>query len=107
MVTAARDIREGQSGVKDPLARLRELVLDGRLGVCGPSHNLPESGFLACVEELRSGDDRLDPTDILIVSAALCCEACDQFYTDDRVMLNSSVLRRAAEVRGVRIINPI
>jgi hypothetical protein len=106
MVTAARDLREGQPEVKNPLTRLRELVFEGRVGICGPSHNLPESGFLTCVEELRSLDDRLDPTDILIVSAALCCQGCDQFYTNDRVMLNSSVLRKAAEIRGVRIINP-
>lgn len=106
MTTAARDVPRGLADVKDPLTRLQELEVEGRIAICGPGHTRPESGFLSCVNELHTADERLDPTDVLILSTALCCQDCDQFYTNDSVVLNSTTLRKAAELRGVRIVNP-
>lgn len=106
MTTAARDAPRGLEAVKDPLTRLQELEVEGRIAICGPGHARPDSGFLSCVNQLHTDDERLDPIDVLIVSAALCCQDCDQFYTNDSVLLNSTTIRKAAELRGVKIVNP-
>jgi len=106
MTTAARDVPSGFEHARNPLTRLQELVSDGRVSVCGPGHNLPESGFLACVNEIHRQDDQIDPTDALIVASAFCCVDCEQFYTNDSKVLQSSVLRRFSESRGVKILNP-
>jgi hypothetical protein len=107
LATGTRDFPEESEQVEDPLRRLRELESIGRLSVCGPGHHTPDTGYLACVRELHELDDRLDPTDVLILAAALCCQGSVLFYTNDVPILNSTVVRRAAESRGVKIVNPM
>lgn len=106
MTTATRDLPRDFEPAKNPLTHLQDLVDGKRIAVCGPGHSRLEGGFLACVNELHSVDKFLDPTDVLILSAALCCPDCEQFYTNDSVILKSTTLRKAAESRGIKIVNP-
>ena len=106
LVTALREPFGRSLGRTDPLQRARELVHQGRIGICGFGTHQSDSGYLECVNELRTADYELETSDALIVSAALCCSECDQFYTNDGAILRSRVIRKAADDRNVRIINP-
>ena len=83
-----------------------ELLRRGKLVVCGLGQGEDSSWFFEVAREIREANTNIGDMDVVILASALNCPDCEEFYTNDSSILNSTTLRRVAEKYRVRIQDP-